>query len=170
MLGVYNKFIVFLWKTWVCLSRQSSRHDWEPALLKGEHITEPKDNKEVYRGWKWGQVTWEECRCVAQACRAKPKLSWIWSWWEIQKVKGLLQVPHQQNEDQQKCGQLLNGVVEKDQGKHKKVPSLPQSLLSRYFLRHLQVSANWLNLRERITAHSERGLYYGLLSTLEVNT
>lgn len=31
----------------ICLSKESSQHDWEPAWLKAEHITEAK----VYIRW-----------------------------------------------------------------------------------------------------------------------
>lgn len=80
MLGVYNKFGFFFLKILNMFKQAIYKHDWESAWLKGEHVTEPKYKEEVYRRWKWGQVTQEECRGIAQACREKPKLRWIRSW------------------------------------------------------------------------------------------
>lgn len=55
----------------------------------------------------------------------------------------------------------LGGLKKKTNWKHMEVPSLPQSLQTRYFLRHLH--GDWLTLGERSTACSKRALSYGLL-------
>ena len=49
--------------------RKSGKNARRPAWMNKELLDKLKHKKEAYRGWKQGQVAWEEYREIVQAAR-----------------------------------------------------------------------------------------------------
>ncbi|GAB0204405.1 mitochondrial enolase superfamily member 1 [Grus japonensis] len=61
--------------------RESSKNTQRPAWMNKELLGKVKQNKEAYRGWKQGQVAWEEYRETVRAARE-----------QVRKAKALTEI------------------------------------------------------------------------------
>ncbi|GAB0204419.1 mitochondrial enolase superfamily member 1 [Grus japonensis] len=61
--------------------RESSKNTQRPAWMNKELLGKVKQKKEAYRGWKQGQVAWEEYRETVQAARE-----------QVRKAKALTEI------------------------------------------------------------------------------
>ncbi|GAB0203984.1 mitochondrial enolase superfamily member 1 [Grus japonensis] len=61
--------------------RKSSKNTKRPAWMNKELLGKGKHKKEAYRGWKQGQVAWEEYRETVQAARG-----------QVRKAKALIEI------------------------------------------------------------------------------
>ncbi|KAG6924381.1 hypothetical protein G0U57_017597, partial [Chelydra serpentina] len=77
----FKEFLLRLQEQTIPMCRKKSKYGRQPAWLNSEILADLKHKKAAYKKWKIGQMTREEYKNIAQACRS-----------EIRKAKSHLEL------------------------------------------------------------------------------